>query len=107
MVHTNWAGWLVVIILAFASVMLLSGRFSWMIAGYNMLSREEKKRYDEKRLCQVTGVGLSVATVLLAVWLFTVRLLPGWSSWIFTALILVDVVATMLLSEKLCRKRNP
>ena len=37
------------------SLVLLSGRGAWLIAGYNTMSPEEKARYDEKALCRSTG----------------------------------------------------
>jgi len=47
------------------SVFLFRGRGSWMIAGYNTASDEEKAQYDEKKLCKgVGGVTLTVSVLL-------------------------------------------
>lgn len=33
-------------------IALRFGKSSWLIAGYNTLSKEEKEKYDEKALCR-------------------------------------------------------
>lgn len=35
---------------AVLSILLLSGKGSWLIAGYNTASPEEKAKYDSKKL---------------------------------------------------------
>lgn len=36
-------------------IILSFGKGSFLIAGYNMMSAEEKKQYDEKALCKFMG----------------------------------------------------
>ena len=36
------------LLLLVISIVLLCGRGSWLIAGYNTASEEERKKYDEK-----------------------------------------------------------
>ena len=43
--------WSVVGLLAAFSLILLAGKGSWLIAGYNTSTREKKQKYNEKRLC--------------------------------------------------------
>ncbi len=38
------------------SIFLFNGRGKWLIAGYNTLSKEEQKQYDEKKLCKAVGI---------------------------------------------------
>ncbi|MDR1704994.1 MAG: DUF3784 domain-containing protein [Clostridiales bacterium] len=38
-----------------AAIALLTGRGSWMIAGFNTLTKEEKDIYDKKALCRFMG----------------------------------------------------
>lgn len=53
------------------SVVLFLGKGGWLIAGYNTLSDEEKKKYNEKKLCKTTGfICLSVAIFLGALGLY-------------------------------------
>lgn len=36
--------------------MLITGKGSWLIAGYNTACKAEKKRYNEKKLCKFIGL---------------------------------------------------
>ncbi len=56
----DWIMWVVFAIFALMSIVLFTGRGANLIAGYNTASKEEKSKYDEKKLCRVTGVGMSV-----------------------------------------------
>ena len=44
----DWVLWVVIILFAALSVLFLSGRGSWLIAGYNTASKEEKAKYNTK-----------------------------------------------------------
>ena len=46
----DWIVWIVFVIFAVFSIILLSGHGSWFISGYNTASKEEKEKYDEKKL---------------------------------------------------------
>ena len=52
-----WLSWVVVVILAVMSIVLLAGKGSFLIAGFNTASKEVKQKYDVKRLCRVVGGG--------------------------------------------------
>lgn len=43
------------LLLVVMSLILLTGRGSFLIAGYNTASKEEKEKYDEKALCRFVG----------------------------------------------------
>ena len=63
----DWLVWIFVIILAIISIVLISGHGGWLIAGYNMASKEEKAKYNEKKLCRTMGIGMSIITILLLI----------------------------------------
>ncbi len=46
-------------------VVLRSGRGAFLISGYNMLSQEQKAKYDEKALCRFVGNILFVIALFL------------------------------------------
>ena len=48
---SDWIAWIVFVIFAALSITLLSGHGSWFISGYNTATKEEKEKYDEKKLC--------------------------------------------------------
>lgn len=43
------------LLLIVIAIVLLTGRGSFLIAGYNTLSKEEKEKYDVKALCRFMG----------------------------------------------------
>ncbi len=49
---SDWIVWIVFVIFAALSITLLSGHGSWFISGYNTATKEEKEKYDEKKLLQ-------------------------------------------------------
>ena len=61
---SDWIVWIVFAIFAVLSIILLSGHGSWFISGYNTASREEKEKYDEKKLCRTMGIGMSIIAIL-------------------------------------------
>ena len=60
----DWIVWIVFVIFAVFSIILLSGHGSWFISGYNTASKEEKEKYDEKKLCRTMGIGMSIIAIL-------------------------------------------
>lgn len=64
---SDWIVWFVFIIFAVLSIVLLSGHGSWFISGYNTASKEEKEKYNEKKLCRTVGIGMSVITLLILI----------------------------------------
>ena len=63
----DWIIWTVFVVFAVLSIILLSGHGSWFISGYNMASKEEKEKYDEKKLCRTTGIGMSIIAILILI----------------------------------------
>jgi len=63
------------------SLFLLSGRGAFLISGYNMMSKEERANYNEKKLCRDVGklvlsITLSMAVMFIGInfeiyWLIT------------------------------------
>ena len=98
----DWIVWIVFVIFAVFSIILLSGHGSWFISGYNTASKEEKEKYDEKKLCRTIGIGMSIIAILA----LTMGLLENILPFVYIALgiILVDVVVIIILGNTLCRK---
>lgn len=49
------------------SIFLFFGKGKWLIAGYNTMSRENRKKYDERRLCKAVSILCMECCVLLCV----------------------------------------
>ena len=77
---------LAVLIIA-ASVVLLMGKGSWMIAGYNTSSKEEKEKTDSVALCKFMGKILLPIGALLP--LIAVGGICGidWLGWLYVVML--------------------
>lgn len=60
-------GWIIVGLMTIMSIVLLSGRGGWMVAGYNTMDKTEKAKYDEKKVCKGAGIELLVVDIAMAV----------------------------------------
>ena len=87
--------WIVFVIFAVLSIILLSGHGSWFISGYNTASKEEKEKYDEKK---------SIIAILALIMGLLENILPAFFVYIALGIILVDVVVIIILGNTVCRK---
>lgn len=79
----DWVIWIVFAIFVALAVTFLTGHGSSLIAGYNTASKEEKAKYDEKKLCRTFGVGMAV----------------------IAGIIFVDAIVMIILGNTVCRRR--
>lgn len=84
---------LIVVIMA---IVLLCGRGSGLIAGFNTLSKEEKAKYDTKKLSKFMGaillpIGLSLNCISLGI-AFNIKWLPILIAGIVLGLIIFAVI---------------
>ena len=100
----DWVVWIVFVIFAVLSIVLLSGHGSWVISGYNTASKEEKEKYDEKKLCRTMGIGMSIISILILIMGLFENVLPAFFVYIAVGIIVVDVVVIIILGNTLCRK---
>ena len=100
----DWVVWIVFVIFAVLSIVLLSGHGSWVISGYNTASKEEKEKYDEKKLCRTMGIGMSIISILILIMGLFESVLSAFFVYIALGIILVDVVVIIILGNTLCRK---
>ena len=88
----DWVVYVGFIIFAVLSIVLISGHGSWLISGYNTASKEEKAKYNEKKLCRTMGIGMSVIAILLLIMGVFENILPAFFVYIALGIILADVV---------------
>ncbi|OUO76015.1 hypothetical protein B5F53_17755 [Blautia sp. An249] len=100
----DWIVWIFFIILAILSIVLISGHGSWLIAGYNTASKEEKAKYNEKKLCRTMGIGMSIIAILLLIMELLENILPAFFIYVSLGIILVDVVVIIILGNTICKK---
>lgn len=97
--------WLVGAVLVVISILMLSGKGGWLIAGYNTASEEEKNKYDEKKLSRVTGVGMSLITVMVFVMALFEDVLPATFVYIFGAFVAVVSITIIVLLNTICKNK--
>lgn len=105
---------LVMAALMFAiSITLLAGKGSWLIAGYNTASPEEKAKYDEKKICRAMGIFCLLLTLLLCAMAYLgYRVEAGLMAEqamlpfaiFFILVVVLAVVATMFYTNRRCRR---
>lgn len=100
-----WVGWVGVVILAIISIILLLGKGSFLIAGFNTASDKERSKFNEKRLCHVVGGGISLITIMFAITLLYNGKLPISLKWIMPWGHLVIISAIIVLSNTICKKK--
>lgn len=100
----DWVVYVGFIIFAVLSIVLISGHGSWLISGYNTASKEEKAKYNEKKLCRTMGIGMSVIAILTLIMGLFENFLPAFFVYIAVGIIVVDVVVIIILENTLCRK---
>ena len=94
--------WLLVALMAVLSILLLAGKGSVLVAGYNTSSREEKGRYDVKKLNRVAGGGLTVITAILGVSNYFIFEMPYAIGWMIPWGILGTIAVIAVLANTIC-----
>ena len=101
---SDWIFWVIFLILAAMSIALLSGHGSWLIAGYNTASKEDKAIYNEIKLCRVMGIGIMIITLLILIAELFEKVLPSNFTVVMIIIIIIDVVAIEIASNTICKK---
>ncbi len=101
---SGWIVWIVFGLFAVLSIVLLSGHGSWFISGYNIASKEEKEKYDEKKLCRTMGIGMAIIAILILIMGLFEKFLPAFFVYIALGIIVIDVVVISILENTICRK---
>lgn len=97
-----WAGFAVLLAL---SIILLTGHGANLIAGYNTSTKEEKDRYDTKKMCRVVGAGMALITVLIFIMAVWEDVLPASFARVSMGIVIADCVAILLLVNTVCKKK--
>lgn len=101
---SEWVQWAMLVLFSVLSVIFLTGHGSGLIAGYNTSSKNEKSKYDDKKLCRTVGGGMTVITVLIFVMCVWEDVLPAAAAYVSLAIIVVDCVVMIIVMNTLCKK---
>ena len=96
--------WTLTAILAIWSLVLLSGHGAASIAGFNTMTEDEKKTIDEKKLCFVMGISMSVCALTM---LYMAVLSPNitiTTTIIASSIITIDMIVTIYIANTKCEK---
>ena len=102
----DWTMWATAAVLVVISIVLLTGRGAFLIAGYNTASKEEKSKYDAKKMSRIAGAGMSVITLFVLIMAIWEDVLPSYISYIFGAVVLIVCIAVIILSNTICKKTH-
>ena len=98
--------WVIVFVMFIMSIVLLMGKGSGLIAGYNTASAETKSKYDEKKLCHTMGGGLLILTILLAILLFyNFEFSNKITEYIFISIMIIDILMMIILKNTICKRK--
>ena len=100
----DWIVWIIGILFLIISLILISGHGANLIAGYNTAGRDEKNRYDTKKLCRVVGIGMALITLMIFILAIWETVLPAFFSTVFFVITVIDCIAIILLSNTICKK---
>lgn len=100
----DWILWVGTAIFFVIAVVLINGRGSGLIAGYNDLSKKEKEKYNEQKLCKVIGCGMGVIAFLLLFTSIFEKRLPASFSFVLFVFAIVDVAVMIILCNTICKK---
>lgn len=100
----DWMMWGDAAFLALISIILLTGHGSRLIAGFYTSSKEEKSKYDEKKICKVTGIGVSVLAVFVLIMAIWQSILPAEFIYVFFTFTFIDCSVVIVLINTVCKK---
>ena len=100
----DWIVWIIGILFLIISLNLISGHGANLIAGYNTAGRDEKNRYDTKKLCRVVGIGMALITLMIFILAIWETVLPAFFSTVFFVITVIDCIAIIILSNTICKK---
>ncbi|WP_426349609.1 DUF3784 domain-containing protein [Alloiococcus sp. CFN-8] len=98
--------WFLAGIFLLITILLLSGKGAFLIAGYNTASKKEKMQYNEKKLCRVMGSGMGVITIFMVVLASFGENPPDWLLASFPAVIILVVVVMLILCNTICKVKD-
>lgn len=95
--------WILSAMLAILAVVFFMGKGTFLIAGYNTASQEEKAKYDEKKLGKVMGTGMiAIAFILVICGILNFQ----FPVWIMPVAIIAVTVIMVILSNTICKNKE-
>lgn len=86
------------------SLILLSGHGAASIAGYNTMTEDEKKTIDEKKLCFVMGISMSVCALTMLYMAVLSPNITNTTAIIAGSIIAIDAAVTVYIENTKCKR---
>jgi hypothetical protein len=102
---TNIVLIIVIVVMLVMSITLLMGKGSFLIAGYNTATVEEKAKYNEELLCRIIGAGLLLISIIFMTLLYHGGELPNNLNWLIPYGLFAVVVTMLILSSTVAKKK--
>ncbi len=96
--------WSLTAIFGIWSLILLSGHGAASIAGYNTMTEDEKKTIDEKKLCFVTGISMSVCALTMLYMAVLYPNITNTTAIIAGSIVAIDAAVTVYIGNTKCKK---
>ena len=90
------------VIFLMISIFLLVGKGSFLIAGYNTASADEKAKYNEKKLCRIVGLGFFIITCGL----FSLMMLETYGLYVMIGLFIIGMAIILIGSQYASLEHN-
>lgn len=91
------------VVFAIMAIAFWNGKGSWLFAGYNTMSDEEKQKYDYKKLCRVMSCCVGIVDILLI--MSHIMCDNEKLENIFALLGIIVGIVTVILVNTVCRKK--
>lgn len=99
--------WIIIILFFILTVVLLSGKGGFLVAGYNTASKEERAQYNEKRLCRVMGLFMGIITIIVSIPAFLGEKTPEAFFPLMPVIIIAGTIVVIILANTICKEKNP
>ena len=96
--------WSLTAILGIWSLILLSGHGAASLAGFNTMTEDEKKTFDEKKLCFVGGIGSLISTLVLFFMAILSPNITNTTAIIAGSIIAIDAVVMVYIANTKCKR---
>ena len=96
--------WSLTAILGIWSLILLSGHGAASLAGFNTMTEDEKKTFDEKKLCFVGGIGSLISTLVLFFMAILSPNIANTTAIIAGSIIAIDAAVMVYIANTKCKK---
>lgn len=101
---SDWIIWIVFAFIFGVSLVLISGRGSFLVMSKKTYYKKRRPMYDKEKSCRVIGSGtMFIAIIILFIAIFKNNISERFA-YVAILLILVDYLITKIICKKTCKK---